>query len=134
MVDEAQGIGLLGADHQPARNRKDQQTNKHSGSVSISGPRDNNNNNKPEKSSRGQRGQAFDVGSKATFSVRAAPMVHTVPCVGFVVAESSRPGALNAGLVDPLIQTNHDALKEKGFKVNVKCDASGGMYLYEYEY
>lgn len=120
LVDEALGIGLLGADHQPPRSLKDQDNNKHSGSVSVSGPRDKNSNGKKadKSSSRGQRSQAFDVGTKATLSVRAAPMVHTVPCVGFVVSESARPGALNAGLVDPLIQSNHDALKEKGFKVH----------------
>lgn len=31
--------------------------------------------------------------------VRAAPMVHSIPCVGFVVEESNRIGKLNASLV-----------------------------------
>ena len=42
-------------------------------------------------------------------------MVHTVPCVGFVVQEKPRPGRLNAELLLPLIDRNTAELKSKGF-------------------
>ena len=48
--------------------------------------------------------------------VRAAPMAHTVPCVGFVVVEPDRPGALDVDKVAPILERNIDALKAKGIK------------------
>ena len=53
--------------------------------------------------------------SKA-LTVRAAPMAHTVPCVGFVVLEPDRPGALDVDKVAPILERNIDALKAKGIK------------------
>jgi ribonuclease BN (tRNA processing enzyme) len=45
--------------------------------------------------------------------VYAAPLVHTVPCVGFVVAENDRPGRLRVEKIAPLVEKNKDALKTK---------------------
>jgi ribonuclease Z len=53
--------------------------------------------------------------SKA-LTVRAAPMAHTVPCVGFVVVEPDRPGALDVDKVAPILERNIEALKAKGIK------------------
>ena len=49
-------------------------------------------------------------------SVRAAPMVHTVPCVGFVVREHDRPGTLRVDKVAPVVERNFQALKDRGVK------------------
>ena len=51
----------------------------------------------------------FDDGKIAA---AAAPMQHTVPCVGYVMTEHSRPGRLNPDLVTPLIEENFDELKK----------------------
>ena len=42
--------------------------------------------------------------------MRAAPMQHTVPCVGFVVTEKDRPGKLNVDRAMPLVEKNKEAL------------------------
>jgi hypothetical protein len=97
LVDEAKGIGLLGADYQPRAPRKH---DKNSGSVSVDGPRGSGSKQqqqqqraaKLDKGPRGQRGQAFDVGAKATLSVRAAPMVHTVKCTRRARSQRARRG------------------------------------------
>ena len=60
-------------------------------------------------------GWTCDTRSK-TLSVRAAPMAHTVPCVGFVVTEADRPGALDVDLVKPILERNIPALKAKGVR------------------
>jgi len=44
-------------------------------------------------------------------SVRAAPMKHTVRCVGYVIEEQQKPGRLIHGLVDGVVSRNHQALK-----------------------
>lgn len=41
-------------------------------------------------------------------------MVHTVPCVGFVVTERPKPGRLRAEHVAPIVARNRDALKAQG--------------------
>ncbi|KAJ8605149.1 hypothetical protein CTAYLR_000490 [Chrysophaeum taylorii] len=48
--------------------------------------------------------------------VRAAPMVHTVPCVGYVVQEPDRPGKLDVSKVEPVLEKNFDAFKSRGVK------------------
>lgn len=45
-------------------------------------------------------------------SVRAAPMDHTIPCVGFVVVERDRQGTLHPERVAHIIQQNSNKLKE----------------------
>lgn len=47
------------------------------------------------------------------YKVHAAPLQHTVPCVGYVVSEISRPGSLRAELVQDLIIKNKDLLKKQ---------------------
>ena len=42
--------------------------------------------------------------------VQAAPMVHTVPCVGYVVKEKARIGRLRAEYVTPIVLRNREAL------------------------
>jgi ribonuclease Z len=44
-------------------------------------------------------------------SVLAAPMQHTIPCVGFVVQEKARGGRLKFENVQELVDKNKDALK-----------------------
>ena len=44
-------------------------------------------------------------------SVKAAPLRHTVPCVGYAVAESSKPGRLQPELVMPHVMRNADAIR-----------------------
>ena len=43
-------------------------------------------------------------------TISAAPMQHTIPCVGFVVQEKSKPGKLKVELVKPLVEKNAAAL------------------------
>ena len=70
---------------------------------------------------RGKRGEAFPSTSHdGHVLVRAAPMVHSVPCVGFVVTEAPRLGRLNDGLVTPLIKANAAALRAKGYSEPLK--------------
>mmetsp|Transcript_11962 Transcript_11962/g.32278 ORF Transcript_11962/g.32278 Transcript_11962/m.32278 type:complete len:522 (+) Transcript_11962:310-1875(+) len=52
-------------------------------------------------------------GGEEGVMVRAAPMQHTVPCVGFAVTERSRPGKLDAARIKPLLAKNDAALKAK---------------------
>jgi ribonuclease BN (tRNA processing enzyme) len=37
------------------------------------------------------------------FSVLAAPLQHTIPCLGFVVVEKDRPGRLKIEHVEPIV-------------------------------
>lgn len=43
-------------------------------------------------------------------TVKAAPMQHTVPCVGFVVTESDQNGSLRVDKVKDLVESNKDQL------------------------
>ena len=45
-------------------------------------------------------------------TVQAAPMQHTVPCVGFVVTEAQRPSKLKVEVVQPIVERQKDAIKE----------------------
>jgi ribonuclease Z len=49
-------------------------------------------------------------------SVRAAPVTHTVPCVGFVVEEAGRGGRLLIDRVMPRLEANRAALREQGVR------------------
>ncbi len=49
-------------------------------------------------------------------TVAAAPVSHTVPCVGYVIAERPKEGRLLAERVVPHIEANRDALRESGMR------------------
>jgi len=53
---------------------------------------------------------------ESSLIVKAAPMVHGVPCLGYVVIEPNKPGKIHAQLVGPIVDRNYDALKAKGIK------------------
>jgi ribonuclease Z len=55
--------------------------------------------------------------------VFAAPMSHGIPCVGYAVHESNRPGRLRDELVRPICQRNVDALRAAGFAHPMKAMA-----------
>ena len=42
--------------------------------------------------------------SSHLMSVKAAPMQHTIPCVGYVVQEDERAGRLNIEKIRPLVE------------------------------
>lgn len=52
--------------------------------------------------------------------VLAAPMSHSIPCVGYVVEEKSKPGRLRDDIVKPLVEKNLNALKAAGFEIPMK--------------
>eukprot|EP01031_Cornospumella_fuschlensis_P027341 gene27341-33026_t len=43
-------------------------------------------------------------------TVKAAPLTHTIPCVGYVVTEKDRQGMLNVDSVKDIVERNKDAL------------------------
>ena len=47
------------------------------------------------------------------FTVTAAPMQHTVPCVGYVVSENNKPGKLKVETIGPIVERNRDLLKDQ---------------------
>ena len=62
---------------------------------------------------------SFQVpGSELT--VKAAPMRHTVPCVGYVIQEPKKPGKLNPAIVAPILERNFNAMKQKGVRDPMK--------------
>lgn len=44
------------------------------------------------------------------FTATAASMVHSIPCVGFVLTEHDKPGALRTEVVESIILANKDSL------------------------
>ena len=50
----------------------------------------------------------FDEGE---LSVRAAPMQHTIPCVGYVVTEKNRVGKLKVELIRDIVDRNKEEIK-----------------------
>lgn len=54
-------------------------------------------------------------------SVFAAPMSHSIPCLGYVVEELPRPGRLRSEVVEPIVRRNFGALKEAGFAIPMKA-------------
>ena len=65
----------------------------------------------------------WEVEDEEDVKVYAAPMSHGIPCVGYVVQESSRPGRLRNEIVEPMVQRNLEALKEAGFSIPMKAMA-----------
>lgn len=49
-------------------------------------------------------------------AVRAAPLQHSVPCVGYVVRESDRPGRLRVDAVVPQLEANRELLRLEGVR------------------
>ena len=126
LVDESRGVGVVGEDYDAAAQLSGRGAAAAAAAAELSGSRSLDGAGaggagaggaapRKTKKSRGNRGKAFDRGGGGgELSVRAGPMVHTVPCVGFVVAESPRPGSLNDALVAPMITRNSEAFKAKG--------------------
>lgn len=65
------------------------------------------------------------VGGEKNDDVRvyAAPMSHGIPCVGYAIHESNRPGRLRDELVKPICERNVQALKDSGFVHPMKAMA-----------
>ncbi len=63
----------------------------------------------------------WEVEDEEDVKVFAAPMSHSIPCVGYVVEEKSKPGRLRDEFVTPIVKRNLDALKEAGFKIPMKA-------------
>ena len=45
--------------------------------------------------------------------MRAAPLAHTAPCVGFVVEEAGKPGRLRPDAALPALERNREAIREE---------------------
>ena len=67
--------------------------------------------------------ELFDGTDGEDAKVFAAPMSHGIPCVGYVVEESSKPGRLRDDIVKPIVERNVNALKEAGFNIPMKAMA-----------
>lgn len=59
-------------------------------------------------------GPVWDCFSAAEGTVVAAPVKHTVPCMGFVVQEPDAPGKMMMPFIKPALDRNRDALKAAG--------------------
>eukprot|EP00428_Durinskia_dybowskii_P086497 CAMPEP_0170443982 /NCGR_PEP_ID=MMETSP0117_2-20130122/48278_1 /TAXON_ID=400756 /ORGANISM="Durinskia baltica, Strain CSIRO CS-38" /LENGTH=625 /DNA_ID=CAMNT_0010704747 /DNA_START=350 /DNA_END=2227 /DNA_ORIENTATION=+ len=69
----------------------------------------------------GDGAPVWEVEDEEDVKVFAAPMSHSIPCVGYVVEEKSKPGRLRDELVTPIVKRNLEALKEAGFKIPMKA-------------
>jgi ribonuclease Z len=56
----------------------------------------------------------WDLLEDENVKIQAAPMVHTVPCVGYVMTEKDRAGRLRAEHVRPIVERNREALRAQG--------------------
>lgn len=65
----------------------------------------------------------WEVCDDGNVKVHAAPMSHTIPCVGYVVKEDDKPGRLRSDLVEPIVKRNLKALLESGLKNPMKAMA-----------
>lgn len=65
----------------------------------------------------------WEVENEGDVMVRAAPMSHGVPCVGYAVEEQSKPGRLRPESIVPVIKRNTAALKEAGVTAPMKVMA-----------
>ena len=59
---------------------------------------------------------AWTLAPRGALAVRAAPMRHTVPCVGYVAVEPDKAGTLDVAKVEPILARNAEALKQAGVK------------------
>lgn len=55
---------------------------------------------------------AYHLFDEDELRVQAAPMQHTIPCVGYVITEKTRPGRLKFEAVRDVVERNKAALKE----------------------
>lgn len=62
----------------------------------------------------------WEVEDEGDVRCRAAPMSHSVPCVGYVVEEERKPGRLRPDLVQPVVMRNFDALRKAGMRAPMK--------------
>ena len=67
--------------------------------------------------------ELFDEADGELVKAYAAPMSHGIPCVGYVVEESSKPGRLRDDVVKPIVERNIEALKKAGFNIPMKAMA-----------
>lgn len=51
-------------------------------------------------------------GDNIPITIVAAPMQHTIPCVGYVITEDDKPGTMIAKIVNPIVERNRDALNK----------------------
>lgn len=58
-----------------------------------------------------------------TLTVHAAPIKHSIPCVGYVVTESSQPGTLLIDKIEEIARRNKDGLIARGFPLYQKVFA-----------
>jgi len=65
----------------------------------------------------------WEIEDEGDVKVYAAPMSHSIPCLGYVVDEQSKPGRLRNELVQPIVKRNASALKAAGFAVPMKAMA-----------
>ena len=59
---------------------------------------------------------AFDLLAENGWTVRAAPIKHSIPSYGYVIQEPGQLGKVDQAIVVPKIQRNADALREQGYK------------------
>ncbi|KAI8137133.1 beta-lactamase-like protein [Fennellomyces sp. T-0311] len=59
---------------------------------------------------------AFDLPVENGWSVRAAPIKHSIPSYGYVLQEPLQPGKVDQSVMIPKIQRNADALRQQGYK------------------
>lgn len=52
----------------------------------------------------------------STWTVLAAPILHSIPSLGYLVREPDTPGKLDPNVVKPMIERNAEALKQLGYK------------------
>jgi len=62
----------------------------------------------------------WEVEDEGDVRVYAAPMSHSVPCVGYSIHEEQKPGRLRAEQVEPLVRKNYDALRKAGMRAPMK--------------
>lgn len=65
----------------------------------------------------------WEVEDEEDVRVYAAPMSHSIPCLGYVVEEQSRPGRLRNEIVEPIVKRNLNALRDAGFNIPMKAMA-----------
>ena len=55
----------------------------------------------------------YQLFNEGDYTVTAAPMQHTIPCVGYVVNENNKPGRLKVESLSPVVERNRDLLKKQ---------------------